>query len=66
MSQYGANQMAAEGASYREILTHYYTGVTVEPYVPAGGGLRLYKDRRIMLKYLVLILKNAERKGADP
>lgn len=38
MSQYGANQMAAEGASYREILTHYYTGVTVEPYVPAGEG----------------------------
>lgn len=32
LSQYGANQMAAEGADYREILTHYYTGVTVEPY----------------------------------
>ena len=32
MSQYGANQMAKEGADYREILTHYYTGVTVEPY----------------------------------
>lgn len=32
MSQYGANQMAREGADYREILTHYYTGVTVEPY----------------------------------
>ena len=37
MSQYGANQMAAEGADYREILTHYYTGVTVEPYVPGEG-----------------------------
>ena len=37
MSQYGANQMAAEGADYREILTHYYTGVTVEPYVPETG-----------------------------
>ena len=37
MSQYGANQMAAEGADYREILTHYYTGVTVEPY-SAGQG----------------------------
>ena len=24
--------MAAAGAGYREILTHYYTGVTVEPY----------------------------------
>ncbi|WP_298031878.1 stage II sporulation protein D [uncultured Dysosmobacter sp.] len=32
MSQYGANAMAAAGADYREILTHYYTGVTVEPY----------------------------------
>lgn len=32
MSQYGANQMAKDGADYREILTHYYTGVTVEPY----------------------------------
>lgn len=32
MSQYGADAMAAEGADYREILTHYYTGVTVEPY----------------------------------
>ncbi len=31
MSQYGANAMAAAGADYREILTHYYTGVTVEP-----------------------------------
>lgn len=34
LSQYGANQMAADGADYREILTHYYTGVTVEAYVP--------------------------------
>lgn len=34
LSQYGANQMAAEGADYREILTHYYTGVTVEAYLP--------------------------------
>jgi stage II sporulation protein D len=32
MSQYGANAMAAEGADYKEILTHYYTGVTVETY----------------------------------
>ena len=31
MSQYGANAMAAAGSDYREILTHYYTGVTVEP-----------------------------------
>ena len=37
MSQYGANYMAKEGASYQEILTHYYTGVTVEPYRAALG-----------------------------
>ena len=34
LSQYGARRMAEEGADYREILTHYYTGVTVEPYRP--------------------------------
>ena len=38
LSQYGANQMAADGADYREILTHYYTGVTVEPYSPTLPG----------------------------
>lgn len=32
LSQYGANAMAAAGADYQEIVTHYYTGVTVEPY----------------------------------
>ena len=32
LSQYGASAMAAAGADYREILTHYYTGVIVEPY----------------------------------
>lgn len=32
LSQYGANQMAKEGASWREILRHYYTGVTVGAY----------------------------------
>lgn len=32
MSQYGANAMAKEGKDYQEILTHYYTGVTVEPW----------------------------------
>ena len=36
MSQYGADRMAEEGADYREILTHYYTGVTVEPYTSAA------------------------------
>ncbi len=30
MSQYGANAMAIEGKTYKEILTHYYTGVAVE------------------------------------
>ena len=30
MSQYGAKAMAEDGADYREILTHYYTGVTIE------------------------------------
>ena len=37
LSQYGANAMAEAGADYREILTHYYTGVTVEPYAAGGG-----------------------------
>ena len=32
MSQYGANAMAEAGATWREILTHYYTGVTVGPW----------------------------------
>ena len=32
MSQYGANVMAGEGKTYREILTHYYTGATVGLY----------------------------------
>jgi stage II sporulation protein D len=30
MSQYGANAMAQAGSDWREILTWYYTGVTVE------------------------------------
>ena len=34
LSQYGANQMALDGADYREILTHYYTGVTLGGYSP--------------------------------
>ncbi len=33
MSQWGAQAMAQDGASYEEILKHYYTGVTVELYV---------------------------------
>ena len=30
MSQYGADFMARQGADYREILKHYYTGVEIE------------------------------------
>jgi stage II sporulation protein D len=30
MSQYGANTMAKEGYSYKDILSHYYTGTKVE------------------------------------
>lgn len=30
MSQYGANVLAKEGASYTEILAHYYPGTTLE------------------------------------
>ncbi|NLF34454.1 MAG: stage II sporulation protein D, partial [Clostridiales bacterium] len=32
MSQYGANALAAQGKDYKEILTWYYTGVTIERY----------------------------------
>lgn len=30
MSQYGANAMAKEGKTYREILAHYYQGTTID------------------------------------
>ena len=29
MSQCGANAMAQQGFTYKEILQHYYTGVTI-------------------------------------
>lgn len=29
MSQYGANELAKEGKNWREIISHYYTGVTI-------------------------------------
>lgn len=32
MSQYGANRLAGEGKTWREILEWYYAGVTVGPY----------------------------------
>lgn len=38
MSQWGAYGLAARGASYTEILSHYYTGVTIGP-VPDPGPL---------------------------
>ena len=30
MSQYGANTMALEGYSYKDILTHYYSGTVID------------------------------------
>ena len=32
LSQYGANQMAKDGADWKEILAHYYTGVSIGFY----------------------------------
>lgn len=29
MSQYGANELAKEGKTWREIISHYYTGITI-------------------------------------
>lgn len=34
MSQYGAQQMAKDGSTWQDIVTHYYTGVTVAVYTP--------------------------------
>ncbi|MBQ5587605.1 MAG: stage II sporulation protein D [Selenomonadales bacterium] len=31
LCQYGANGMAKAGHSYRDILTHYYQGITIQP-----------------------------------
>ena len=33
MSQYGAENMAETGSDYKEILTHYYSGATIRPYI---------------------------------
>ena len=33
MSQAGAKQMAQDGKDYKEILTHYYSGVSIDKYV---------------------------------
>lgn len=32
MSQYGANAMATSGATWQEILTHYYTGISIHSF----------------------------------
>ncbi|MEG0641916.1 MAG: stage II sporulation protein D [Clostridium sp.] len=32
MSQWGANEMGKAGKKYKDILTHYYTGITIEGY----------------------------------
>lgn len=37
MSQYGAQAMAEGGSTYREILSHYYTGVNLENYFAHGS-----------------------------
>jgi stage II sporulation protein D len=37
LSQYGANQMAKDGAGWKEILSHYYTGVSVGGYCFTNG-----------------------------
>ena len=34
LSQYGADAMAVQGYNYKQILTHYYTGVTIACYTP--------------------------------
>ena len=34
MSQYGANELAKQGKTWREILQWYYTGVSIETYSP--------------------------------
>ena len=41
MSQYGANEMAKSGSGFQQILTHYYTGVNVEP------GMSFFVDGKI-------------------
>ena len=37
MSQYGAEAMAVDGATYEEILLHYYLGTTLEYFVDKGS-----------------------------
>jgi len=37
LCQLGASGMARDGASFQDILKHYYTGVTVASLAPAEG-----------------------------
>jgi stage II sporulation protein D len=37
MSQYGANEMAREGKTWREIIQHYYTGVSIAAWSRNGA-----------------------------
>jgi len=39
MSQYGAEAMAVDGATYEEILAHYYHGTTLELFVDKESGM---------------------------
>lgn len=39
MSQYGAEAMAVDGATYDEILAHYYRGTTLELFVDKDSGM---------------------------
>ncbi len=48
LCQYGANKMAEEGYSYKEILKYYYTGVELENLVMPSEDKPLY-GKRIML-----------------
>ena len=34
MSQWGARGLAEQGADFRQILEHYYQGVTIRPFLP--------------------------------
>ncbi|SDZ46128.1 stage II sporulation protein D [Evansella caseinilytica] len=40
MSQYGANGMAKEGKTYKEIVSHYYQGVEIAPADKVIGSLK--------------------------
>lgn len=39
MSQYGAEAMAVDGATYQEILAHYYQGTTLEEFVDKDSSM---------------------------